>query len=303
MTEYVFSVQDETGTVYQVTTLASPTALVAVGDTGTFTGTPDEGTDGFSPPPSETVNFTVSQVLDAEHFSIKTLTEATANWPRSGVMTWATGANTGAQTTITEIDPANAYIDIPTFQKYHATRGNTIPASATTSTMQAAIVKATDYLDTRYRYKGVKLVQQIGTDLNDANVVFLEPWLTPWGLNTQFSIMTPSITPQHTEWPRQGVTDLNGDTINGIPVPIKQACAELALRVLNGVNLQPDYDTSIVTAGGVLQSSTQEVGPIKVTKVYDTKLGIGFFADFPQITRLLSTKGLLVPNKGRVVMR
>lgn len=302
MTETVFSVQDETGTVYQVTISPSPSFTVNVGDTGTYTGIPDDGTDGFQPPGSISANFQVTQVLDPLHFSIRTLTEATADWPRSGTISWITGGNTNLTTDVNAIDPANAYIDLVFLQKYHTSRGNAIPVSATSAAQQAAIVKATDYLDARYRYRGVKLIQRVGTDLSDANAVFIEPWLTPWALNG-LAILSPSTTPQNTEWPRQGVTDLNGDTVNGIPLAVKQCCAELALRVLNGVNLQPDYDPSIVTAGGIVSTSTQEVGPIKITKVYDTKVGIGFFADFPQITRLLNQKGLVVPNRGRTVMR
>ena len=298
----VFSVQDQTGTVYQVTIQASPSFAVAVGDTGTYSGTPDDGTDGFAAPSPVTANFQVSQVLDAEHFSIRTLTEATADWPRSGTITWVTGANANLTAVALGIDPANAYIDTSFFAKYHASRGNALPAGATTAQQQAAIVKATDYLDQRYRFKGVKLIQRIGTSPQDANAVFLEPYLTPYALNNLYAL-TPSTTPQHTEWPRQGVTDLSGDTVNGIPIAIQAACAELALRVLNGTNLQPDYDPTIVSAGGILQSSTQEVGPIKVTKTYDTKLGIGFFADFPQVTRMLVGAGLLSANRGRTVMR
>jgi hypothetical protein len=302
MTSAVFSVQDETGTVYQVTIQASPSFAVAVGDTGNYSGIPDDGTDGFAPATSTTVNFQVTQVLDAEHFSIRTLTEATADWPRSGTITWTTGSNATLTATALSIDPANAYINTSFLAKYHSSRGNAIPASATTAAQQAAIVKATDYLDQRYRYNGVKLIQKIGTSPQDSNAVFLEPWLTPYALNNLYAL-TPSTTPQFTQWPRQGVTDLSGDTVNGIPLPIQMACAELALRVLNGINLQPDYDQTLVSAGGVLQSSTKEVGPIKVTNTYDTKLGLGFFADFPQITRMLTASGLVMPNRGRTVMR
>jgi hypothetical protein len=298
----VFSVQDETGTVYQVTIQASPSFAVAVGDTGSYSGIPDDGTDGFAPPALTTANFQVTQVLDAEHFSIRTLTEATADWPRSGTITWATGANANLTATALGIDPANAYIDTTFLTKYHASRGNALPVGVTVAQQQAAIVKATDYLDQRYRYKGVKLIQKIGTSPQDANAVFLEPWLTPYALNNLYAL-TPSTTPQVTQWPRQGVTDLSGDTVNGIPLAVQAACAELALRVLNGTVLQPDYDPTIVTPGGVLQTTTQKVGPIEVVKTYDTKLGLGYFADFPQVTRMLVTAGLIVANRGRTVMR
>lgn len=304
-TNPVFSVQDETGTVYQVSVGSVPSspaaALAVVGDTGIYSGIPDEGTDGFAPSSPVDCPFSVTQVTDQFTFSIRTLQQATASWPRSGTIVWLTGSNAGATWVVDGIDPANAYITADFFSKYIQSRGITAPTS--TITVAQAIIKASDYLDQRYRYRGVKLVQKIGVDLADANAVFLEPWLMPYATNGTLVNLSPSTTPQQTQWPRQGVIDDNGDTVNGIPLALKHACAELALRVLSGVILQPDYDPNIVTAGGVLQSTTKEVGPIKVTKVFDTKLGIGFFADFPQVTRMLSKAGLLVANRGRTVMR
>lgn len=302
MTDPVFSVQDETGTVYQLAIInTSPQIAVSVGDTGTYTGQPDDGTDGFQIPPDSTNHFAVTQVLSPTAFSVGTTIQSGSNWPRSGTIDWLTGANAGHQTTVTGIDPANAYITVSDFTKYFLSRGISI-GTPDPIIVQGAIVAATDYLDQKYRYKGIKLVQRIGTDLQDANAVFLEPWLTPYALNG-LAILTPSITPQFTEWPRQGVVDLSGDTVNGIPRQIKMACAELAQRVLNGVKLQPDYDSSVVTAGAVIQTVTEKVGPIERTKTYDTKLGLGFFATFPQIDRMLSRAGLIIGGGGRTVIR
>lgn len=297
----VFSVQDETGTVYQLTTLASPSFAVSINDVGSYTGQPDDGTDGTVPPANVTDQFQVVQVLDAEHFSVRTLIQSGADWPRSGVVSWLTGANATHTSTIVEIDPANAYIDVAFLQKYFASRNITIP-SATVLAMQGAIVAATDYLDQKYRFRGIKLVQRVGQDMSDANAVFLEPWLTPYALNG-LAILTPSTTPQQTQWPRQGVVDQNGDSVNGIPLTLKMACAELAIRVLSGTKLQPDFDTALGGQGGVVSSITKKIGPIETVTAYDTKLGLGFFASFPQIDRMLSKAGLLVSNGGRSVMR
>jgi hypothetical protein len=297
----VFSVQDETGTVYQLTTLASPSATVSVGDQGTYVGTPDDGTDGFVVPAEVTDAFQVSQVLDAEHFSITTLIQSGSNWPRSGVVTWLTGANALLTSTIVEIDPANAYINVAFLDKYCASRNISIPTS-TEGGKQGAIVAATDYLDQKYRFRGIKLVQRVGQDFSDANAVFLEPWLTPYALNG-LAILTPSTTPQHTEWPRQGVVDNNGDSINGLPLTLKMACAELSVRALSGIKLQPDFDPNLGGQGGLVSSLTKKVGPLETIVAYDTKAGFGFFASFPQVDRMLSKAGLLVSNGGRSVMR
>lgn len=302
MTDAVFSIQDETGTVYQLSIQNdSPLITVSVGDTGTYTGVPDAGTDGFSIPSTSTSDFQVTQVLSPTAFSIRTITQSGANWPRSGTIEWQTGANAGQNTVVGGIDPANAYISVAEFKRYFLSRGVDV-GTPTDIVVQGAIVQATDYIDQKYRFKGIKLVQRIGTDLQDSNAVFLEPWLTPYSLNG-LAILTPSTTPQFTQWPRQGVVDLSGDTINGVPRLVKMACAELTQRVLNGVKLQPDYDSSVVTSGAVVQEVTERVGPIERRKVYDTKLGLGFFASFPQIDRMLARGGLLVSSGGRTIMR
>jgi hypothetical protein len=301
----VFAVQDETGTVTQLTILQSPlpASPIAVGDTGIYAGLPDDGTSLTQAPTFQSLPFTVIQVAaNGYQFAVSTTNANMADWPAFGTITWQTGANLLTTSIVTNIDGANAYID-PTFLKtYHASRGNIIPASATTLVMQAAIVKGTDYLDQRYRYSGVKRLQAVGVSIMDANATFLEAWLSPYALSG-VSYLTPSTSKQSTEWPRQGVTDFNGDTVNGIPKAIKAACAELAIRVLNGTNLQPDYDPSLVGAGGVVTSVTKKVGPLEKSITYDAKFGLGFFASFPIVDRMLSKAGLLSSGGGRTVIR
>lgn len=294
---YVFSVQDETGTVAQLTLMSSPSPdlQISVGDQGGYTGFPDDGTDLTIAPQMNTCPFTVIQVLDNEHFSVSTTNATLADWPANGQIVWTSGANTGDTSLVVEIDPANAYIDIAYFTKYHASRGNTIPAAATTLAIQQAIVLATDYLDAKYRFNGVKLLQTVGNAPIDANAAFLESWLTPYALNG-VSYLTPAETTQNTQWPRQGVVDFSGDNVNGIPKQIQMACAELAIRVLNGVDLQPDFDPNLGGQGGVVQNVIKRVGPLETRTEYDTKFGLGFFASFPIVDRMLQQAGLL--NKG-----
>lgn len=306
----IFSVQDETGTVTQVTLLPSPSPSlldpIAIGDTGIYAGFPDDGTSLNNAPTFKSLPFTVSQVLDNGYqFSVATTNANLADWPATGQITWQTGANEGETSPVIGIDGANAYITTDYLLKYLSARGIVLPDSVINGpvdVLQAAIVQGTDYLDQKYRFNGVKLLQQLGNTAMDANVVFLESWLTPFALNS-LSYLTPSVSTQTTEWPRQGVVDFNGNTINGIPPQIKKACAELAWRVLNGVVLQPDFDPGIVGAGGVVSQVSKEVGPLKTSISYDTKLGLGFFASFPQVDRMLSRAGLLLQGGGRTVMR
>jgi hypothetical protein len=304
MTDTVFAVQDETGTVAQLTLVASPVPAqpVAVGDTGVYAGYPDDGTALSHPPTFQSLTFKVGSVLNPTQFTVQTTNANMADWPANGTITWQTGANALGTSVVTRIDGANAYLTEAAFRLYHSSRGTAIPAGKVSADIQTAIVKATDYLDQKYRFSGVKLLQRLGSSPLDVNAVFLQSWLTPYAVNS-LNILTPSTSTQTTEWPRQGVVDLNGNTVNGIPKAIQFACAELAMRVLQGTNLQPDYDPKIVSNGGVVSSITKKIGPLETTTAFDTKLGLGFFASFPQINRMLSRAGLLRAGGSRTVIR
>lgn len=303
----VFSVQDETGTVTQLTLLPSPSPVlsgpIAVGDVGIYSGFPDDGTASITAPVFQSLQFVVSQVLNPHQFSVQTNNANMADWPANGHITWQTGANATEQSTVLGINGANAYIDVDYFSLYHTSRGNSVPAGATTDAIQNAIVKATDYLDQKYRFNGIKLLQRLGnTAASQANATVYETWLTPYALTSSL-YLTPSVTTQTTEWPRQGVVDFSGNTIRGIPPQVKDACALLAIRVLAGINLQPDYDPNVVANGGIVSQVTKKIGPLETSIMYDTKLGLGFFASFPQIDRMLSRAGLLFAAGGRTVIR
>lgn len=299
----VFSVQDQTGTVAQLTTdTGSPVLVVSDGETGLYAGIPDDGTDSFAVPAFRELPFKVSRVLNAQQFSVQTNNANMADWPANGLITWTTGANIDAISVVTQINGANAYIDEAFFALYHTSRGNAVPAGKTAAQIQAAIVKATDYIDQKYRFSGVKLLQSFGNAALGSNSMLLESWLTPFAVQSR-GFLVSAVSKQSTQWPRQGVVDHNGDNVHGIPEAVKAACAELAIRVLNGVSLQPDYDPGLVGAGGVVAEVMKKVGPLEVLTRYDTKVGLGFFASFPQIDRMLSKAGLLKAGGSRTVIR
>jgi hypothetical protein len=301
----IFAQQDRTGTVAQITVAAAPANPIAVNDTGTIAGVQPWNGNEVS------LAFTVGQILNTAQFGITTALPNGAGpgevlqsgWPEAGsVITWITGANAETTSAVTQMVPANAYITSNFFKEYHASRGN-VYGTPTTAQLQQAIVQGTDYLDQWYRFKGVKLLQFLGgNDILDPMLPFIDPWLSPFGF-TQTAFYVPSTTQQATEWPRQGVVDFNGDNVYGIPKAISFGCAELALRMINGIILQPDYDPTVVLAGAIIESASQEVGPIKVSATYDTKLGIGFFADFPHVSRLLAKAGLLIASGGHQIIR
>lgn len=310
MTE-IFCVQDRTGTAAQLTLETPPTETVDVGDTGVYTGRDWQGT-------TVEYNFTVGAVNDDLNICITTMTPTggpgditKSNWPKTGTITWLTGDNSASSpdsTIVLKKHAANAYIDPYYYLDYHLSRGNTVVASPL-DPIRRCIVKATDFLNQRYRYKGVKLLQYLAHSESDPFLVYIDPWLAPPSLGMGIgrggarSLFAPASTSQYVEWPRQGVVDFNGDQVYGIPQVIKDACAEGAIREANGTPLQPDYDSDLVAAGGIVTSFMNQIGPIQESKTFDTKLGIGFFPDIPQIRRMLSKAGILAAGGGRTIVR
>lgn len=305
----IFAVQDRTGTVAQLSLADPPAYTVALDDTGLYTGVNYNGSPVSYP-------FTVGQVIDDLNFCITTQTGSgvfpsnvlQSGWPDVGIIQWTSGQNSSHspnESDVIGMVPANAYISTEYLAQYNSSRGLFTYPDSPIDTVWQAIVQATDYLDQRYRYKGIKLLQFLSNPQGDLLAAFIDPWLSPFGYtNAGTAWLEPSTTQQKTEWPRQGCVDFSGDTVYGIPFPVKYACAELALRVLNGSVLQPDYDLTNGLGGGQVASTiTEEIGPLKTTTVYDTKFGLGFFPDFPHVTRILSRPGLLVAGGGRSIIR
>lgn len=94
---------------------------------------------------------------------------------------------------------ANAYIDLAYFTAYHTDRNvtNVVDGNYETADIQAAIIKATDFIDSRYSFVGDRKSRD-----------------------------------QTTEWPRYDAEDRDEYLIFGIPHQVQEACAELALAEL-----------------------------------------------------------------------
>ena len=125
---------------------------------------------------------------------------------------------------------ANAYISVPEMKDYWSTRGNDL-TSYTDDKLAVAIVLATDYLDARFTFVGIKLR---GRD-------------------------------QSTQWPRSSVWDRDRFYVNGIPPEVKEATAEYALRALT-LDLNPD--PVMDETGVAIQSKSETVGPISESVTY-----------------------------------
>jgi len=131
----------------------------------------------------------------------------------------------------TGLTNANAFLSLADAKAYWDERAMAY-SPYTDSVLEAAIVRATDFLSDHYVWKGFKLKERNDVDGE-----------------------------QSLAWPRDYVIDRNGYDINAFSVPteIEKATAELALyEAANPQGLKPIYEPQ----GGV--ESMVRVGPITV---------------------------------------
>jgi len=114
------------------------------------------------------------------------------------------------QTPDAPLTTANAYISVAVFKAYHDDRAGNYSSFSDTE-IEEAIVRATDYTDSRWTFAGAR---------NDAD--------------------------QSTECPRSGVKDARtGLYLNEYPPELEEACAEYALSALSGsLYPSPNIDTT-----------------------------------------------------------
>lgn len=91
---------------------------------------------------------------------------------------------------------ANAYLSLADFKAYHEARGVDL-SDYDDAGMEASIVKATQYVDIRFAYKGQRTSKE-----------------------------------QELQWPREFCYNDRGDSVDGVPKAVKNATAEYALRSL-----------------------------------------------------------------------
>jgi hypothetical protein len=156
---------------------------------------------------------------------------------------------------------ANAYPTLAFFKAYHDDRGNTYSAYAD-AVIEKAIVRATDYLDGRFDFVGYRRTAE-----------------------------------QTTEWPRGDAWDKDRRLVTGIPLAVKRATCEYALRALaTSLLADPTQDAT----GAVVQSKSEAVGTIKTQTDYVA--GAAFvLPKYPAADALLARAGLI--RSGRTIVR
>lgn len=144
---------------------------------------------------------------------------------------------------------ANAYITVAYFKTYHTDRGNGF--SASDKVLEHNIIKATDYIDQRWRGKFVGFRENITQSL---------------------------------EWPRVSAFYSDGRIAADIPREVQQATAEYALRSLTG-ELAPDpvYDET----NRPIREKEEQVGPISERVRYAGEGAVTSFRKYPLADNLL----------------
>lgn len=148
---------------------------------------------------------------------------------------------------------ADSYISVTEFKAHHDARGNDY-STLSDENIATAIVRATDYLDARFGFDGRKCEGRSQT----------------------------------TEWPRNGVSDADGYSVEGIPREIKDATAEYALRALTAaLNPDPERDST----GRMIASKSVTVGPITESATYQGS--VSSVPKYPAVDNMLKATGFV----------
>jgi hypothetical protein len=154
---------------------------------------------------------------------------------------------------------AESLISVADATSYHAARGNTAWADLASDTVREQMLRrATDYMQATYkqRWKGVPVTTTQALDWPRAYV------------EREYSYSTATTPPSSIDgnlwWPS-----------NEVPVAVQRACAELALRAIDG-DLAPDLDAPVIR---------EKVGPI------ETEYAVGA----RQSTVFRAIEGMLAP--------
>lgn len=138
----------------------------------------------------------------------------------------------------TGLSNSNGYVDVTFFKDYHKDRGRDFSAFGTTQ-IQQAIVVASDFLDTKFTFIGIR-----------------------------------RLTTQNMEWPRVDAFYMDGRAALLVPIEVQEATAEIALKQLSGeIAPDPTYDAS----NRLVTQDRSKVGPIeKETRFVDGGVPIDF---------------------------
>lgn len=157
---------------------------------------------------------------------------------------------------------STSYATVAFADAYFADRANS-SWSGTTEVKEAALIRATDYIESRFseRFKGKQASNE-----------------------------------QALSFPRSGLYDINGQLITGVPLKLQKACVEYAVRALT-IELMPD--PIIEESGFLVTGKTEKVGPIEESTSYSGGRGsIVTLRPYPSADRLLMS---FITTRQRVI--
>ena len=165
----------------------------------------------------------------------------------------------------TGLAAANVYISRADAIEYHRLRGNTIFEDADENDQCVALIRASQYLDTRWIWFDEKFDE-------DQGLLF----------------------------PRNELLDRDGNDVSQtVPQEIQDACCEYALAVLgDGTALvelspTPDQDT-----GTQVTMQRDKVGSLETETRYDTGVGVRYTISYPQADRIVKRSGYAINGVG-----
>lgn len=165
----------------------------------------------------------------------------------------------------TGIAAANSYISLADAGTYHSLRGNPIWAGASDSDKVVSLVRATDYLDTRWKWQSVR-----GTDT------------------------------QVLQFPREELYDTDGSDVSlTVPTALQDACCEYALVVLgDGTTLVDLSPAASLAAESRITLQRDRVGSLETETRYDSDLGPRVTVSYPQADRIVKSSGYILAGGG-----
>lgn len=152
----------------------------------------------------------------------------------------------------TGLEDATSYVSVQEFRDYHDDRGNDYSSSCKDTDLQKHLIRATDYIETRWRerFRGRRMSSE-----------------------------------QSLSFPRLWLYDDEGFIVEGVPERLKRATHEYALRSLGG-DLLPDPTTD--ASGLRLRKTREKIGPIETEIEYQQEYREDL-RPYPAADRLICT--------------
>ncbi len=158
---------------------------------------------------------------------------------------------------------ANSYASLDFANEYHRLRDNVVWTNATDHNKVGALIRATDYVDRRWRFVGslFKATQALA-------------------------------------WPRLDAFDAEGnDQSETVPKGIQEAAAEYALRALTSASVLNNTDPLLPDGGReelVVVGKRERVGPIEEETRFSEGLARRTIKSYPSADRILVQSGLVL---------